>query len=365
MARGNQLTRQWTLVRLLSGRSGRTLAQLQAELGVGKRTIQRDIAVLETAGFPVVSEARNGTAWWHFMEGFHVEAPVSLTLIEQMALYFSKGLLKPLEGTPIYESLSSALQKVGAALPPQSFQFLRGLDQAVSVQTAGFKDYSQSREVLDTLTRSVRHKFTTRINHRTLGFEKGIDRDVDPYRLWYVNHGIYLVGHDHRSGEIRAFAVERIASAKATNRRFELPEDFDFEKMTETAFNLIWGEPQEVKIRFSREQAPYVQERTWHPSQKIERRPDGSIDLTMRVGNLWEIKRWLTGWGADAHVLQPESLRDEINEECTKLLRTSRATPKEKEKASRKLHGRRRSSSGTIEEQNPPNTVRNRVPRHR
>lgn len=324
MARGDQLARQWTLVRLLAARNGRTLAQLRAELGVGKRTVQRDIAVLESAGFPVISEARNGTIWWHFMEGFHVEAPVSLTLTEQMALYFSKGLLKPLEGTPIYGSLDSALQKIGAALPPQSFQFLRGLDQAVSVRTAGFKDYSRSREVLDVLMRSVRHKFTTRINHRTAQFEKGIEREIDPYRLWYVNNGIYLVGHDHRSAEIRAFAVERIASARPTNRRFEVPADFDFDKLTETAFNLIWGQPQEVKIHFSREQAPYVQERTWHPSQTIEKRANGSIDLSIRVANLWELKRWLVGWGADARVVQPESLRKEIEEECARMLRVNR-----------------------------------------
>lgn len=321
MSRGSQVARQWTLVRLLSGRYGRTLAQLQAELGVGKRTLQRDLAVLESAGFPMISEACNGTVRWHFMEGFHVEAPVSLTLTEQMALYFGKGLLKPLEGTPIYESLGSALQKIGAALPPQSFQFLRGLDQAVSVRTAGFKDYSRSRDVLDVLTRSVRHKFTTRINHHTAQFEKGIERQVDPYRLWYVNNGIYLVGHDHRSGEIRAFAVERIASARATNRRFEVPAGFDFDQLTKTAFNVIWGEPQEVKIRFSREQAPYVQERTWHPSQKIEKRADGGIELTMNVANLWEIKRWLIGFGADAEVLRPKDLGNDIKEECAKLLK--------------------------------------------
>lgn len=311
-------------MRLLSGHMGRTLAQLQAELGVGKRTIQRDIAVLETAGFPVISEARNGAVRWHFIEGFHVEAPVSLTLTEQMALYFSKGLLKPLEGTPIYGSLDSALQKIGAALPPQSFQFLRGLDQAVSVRTAGLKDYSRSRNVLDILMRSIRHKFTTWINHRAPRFDKGIEREVDPYRLWYVNNGIYLVAHDHRSGEIRAFAVERIASARATNRRFEIPADFDFEEFTQSAFGVIWGEPHEVKVRFSREQAPYVQERTWHPSQKIEKCADGSIDLSMRVANLWEIKRWLIGWGADAQVLQPKELAQEIEEECARLLRAQR-----------------------------------------
>jgi predicted DNA-binding transcriptional regulator YafY len=321
MARGDQLARQRMLVRLLSGRVGQTLAQLQASLGVGKRTVQRDLAVLASAGFPVTSESLNGTVFWHFMEGFHVEAPVSLTLTEQMALYFSKGLLKPLQGTPIYESLESALQKIGAALPPQSFQFLRGLDQAISVRTAGFKDYSRSKDIINVLTRSVLHKFTTRINHRTARFERGIERDVDPYRLWYANQGIYLIAYDHRSGGIRPFAVERISAAKPTNRRFEMSADFDFEKFSEGAFNVIWGEPQEVKIHFSAEQAPYIQERTWHRSQKIDNRADGSIELTMNVANLGEIKRWLIGYGADAQVLSPTHLAKDIEEECAKLLK--------------------------------------------
>ena len=61
---------------------------------------------------PATSETRNGTVFWHFMEGFHAEAPIALTLPEQMALYFSKGLFKPLQGTPIYESLESAMQNL-------------------------------------------------------------------------------------------------------------------------------------------------------------------------------------------------------------------------------------------------------------
>jgi len=178
--------------------------------------------------------------------------------------------------------------------------------------------------VINVLTRSVLHRFTTRINHRTPPFEKGINREVNPYRLWYVNNGIYLIAYDQRSGQIRPFAVERISAAKPTNRRFEMPADFDFEKFSESAFNVIWGEPQEVKIRFSPEQAPYIRERTWHPSQKIEKRADGGIELTMNVANLWEVKRWLIGFGADAQVLRPTGLEKDIEEECAKLLKVKK-----------------------------------------
>ena len=168
---------------------------LPSELGVTKRTVQRDIEVLTEAGFPVTSDMRNGTVFWHFMEGFHAEAPIALTLTEQMALYFSKGLFKPLQGTPIYESLESAIQKIGSQLPAQSFKFLRGLDQGISVSNFGLKDYSHSKEVINALTHAVFNKRTVTILHRSPQHEQAIEREVDPYKLWYVNNGLYLVGH--------------------------------------------------------------------------------------------------------------------------------------------------------------------------
>jgi predicted DNA-binding transcriptional regulator YafY len=319
MPRGDQLTRQWKLVQLLAGHLGRTLAQLTGELGVTKRTIQRDIQVLSEAGFSITSDIRNGTVFWHLIEGFHAEAPISLTLTEQMALYFSKGLFRPLQGSPIYESLETAMQKIGSQLPGRSFKFLRGLGQGIAISNFGWKDYSHSKEVIDTVTRAVFHKLTVRILHRSPQREWAIKREVDPYKLWYVNNGLYLVGHDHEENDLRTFAVERIQSAKLTNRRFEIPPDFDFEEFQKTAFNVIWGEPQVVKIRFSASQAPYIRERTWHPSQQIDTQPDGRIILTLRVGDLWEVKRWLIGFGAAAEVLVPDSLRGEIIAEAGTL----------------------------------------------
>jgi proteasome accessory factor B len=303
----------------MAGRLGRTLAQLSEELGVTKRTVQRDIEVLTEAGFPVTSDMRNGTVFWHFMEGFHAEAPIALTLTEQMALYFSKGLFKPLQGSPIYESLESAIQKVGSQLPAQSFKFLRGLDRGVAVSSFGWKDYSHSKEAIDALTRAVFNKFTLRILHRAPYRDTAIEREVDPYKLWYANNGLYLVGHDHKENALRTFAVERIQSAKLTNRRFEIPPDFDFDEFQKTAFNVIWGEPQEVKIRFSQSQAPYILERTWHPSQHIESGPNGSIILTLKVGDLNEVSRWLIGFGAEAEVLCPGELRAQISNQCMKV----------------------------------------------
>jgi predicted DNA-binding transcriptional regulator YafY len=34
--------------------------------------------------------------------------------------------------------------------------------------------------------------------------------------------------------------------------------------------------------------------------------------MELQVGNLWEVRRWLIGWGADAELLSPSDLREEM-----------------------------------------------------
>lgn len=322
MPRGDQLTRQWKLVRLLTGKLGRSLAQLQAELGTSERTIQRDIAGLERAGFPIVSDSRDGTVFWHFIEGFSAESPVALTLNELMALYYSRRLLRPLQGSEIYESIESAMQKIGATLPAGSLGLMRDMDGAIAVSTFGAKDYSRSREIIDKLAKALLHRYTVQLEHTAVGYEEPVEREVNPYKLWYANNGLYLVGHDHRSGELRVFAVERISSASLTNRRFEIPSNFNFEKFAESAFNMIGGTAQDVQIKFSKGQAPYIRERTWHPSQSITAKANGSVVLHLKVADLGEVKRWLIGFGANALVLKPATLRREIAAECARVGKT-------------------------------------------
>jgi len=137
-------------------------------------------------------------------------------------------------------------------------------------------------------------------------------RIVDPYRLWYTGGGLYLVVYDHGKSAIRTFAVERISSVSTTNQRFDIQEGFDFEAFQRTAFPVHGGEPQLVRIRFSPDQAPYIMERHWHDSQKFYPQDDGSIVMELQVGNTWEVKRWLIGWGADAELFSPSELREEM-----------------------------------------------------
>lgn len=63
----------------------------------------------------------------------------------------------------------------------------------------------------------------------------------------------------------------------------------------------------------------------WHPTQEIKRVPTG-IELTMEVSGTVELASWVLGFGDQAEVLEPESLREQIGAELARA--TARYAPR-------------------------------------
>ena len=128
--RGDQLARQWQLIqRLAKSRSGAALDDLAGELGCVRRTVYRDLDALMFAGFPVVSERREGRVYYRFLDTFRL-GDVPFTPDEILALAFSEDLLRTLEGTVFHDSIRSALHKIRAGLGPELAKYLAQLADA-------------------------------------------------------------------------------------------------------------------------------------------------------------------------------------------------------------------------------------------
>ncbi len=78
------------------------------------------------------------------------------------------------------------------------------------------------------------------------------------------------------------------------------------------AFGVTWDKPMTVVVRVRPDQAPYVREREWHPTQKLRTIRDGRLELTFRAGGTFEITRWILAWGDAAEVVRPVSLRRQV-----------------------------------------------------
>jgi predicted DNA-binding transcriptional regulator YafY len=313
--RGDQLARQWRLIqRLGRSRYGVGLDDLAEELECVRRTVYRDLDALMQAGFPVVSERRDGRVFYRLLDTFKL-GDVPFTPDEILALAFGEDLLRTLEGTVFHDSIRSALDKIRAALGPEVGAFLARLGESFRVLPGPHESYAAMRDAVRVLSEAVLARRTVRMRYRTGSTGRETARELDPYRVWYRAGALYVVGHDHRSGEVRTFAVGRIREIAATERRFRVPESFDFDRYVGSAFGVIAEPPVRVRIRFDPRWADWVAERTWHPTQKLERGRDGSLELVMEVGGAAEVRSWVLSFGSGAEVLEPRSLREEVRRE--------------------------------------------------
>jgi predicted DNA-binding transcriptional regulator YafY len=272
------------------------------------------------AGFPVVSETRDRRVYYRFLETFKL-GDVPFTADEILALAFGEDLLRTLEGTVFHDSVRSALGKIRAGLSPELAAFLGRLGESFRVLPGPHKRYAEFRDTIQALNAAVLERRTVRMRYRTGRTGRRATRALDPYRVWYRSGGLYVVGLDHRSGEIRTFAVDRIEALAPTARRFEVRPGFDFEAHTASSFGVVAEPAVPVRIRFDRRWATYVAERTWHPSQQLAPRRGGALELAMVVGGSDELRSWVLSFGGGAEVLEPAALRASVQRELRAALR--------------------------------------------
>ncbi|HEY3305711.1 MAG TPA: WYL domain-containing transcriptional regulator [Candidatus Binatia bacterium] len=326
MPRNDQPIRQWFLLTKLEASQGATLQQLVDSLPddypKNPRTVRRDLEALEAVGFPLVTDRGNGTTRWKLMEGFRAIPALGFSATELMALIFSRNLLKPLEGTEIQASLSSALNKAAAALPPQGHQYVREMEKVFSVGLGPHKSYRRHQETIDRISQAVSHAKTAQLRYYSASRNTTTRREVDPYRLWYAAGGLYLIAHCHLRKDVRMFAVERIRSVTLTDHPYQMPLGFNVEEYVQDALMVMRGRRIEVELLFSKAAAAWVKDKVWHPSQEISLLKDGRLKMTLKVADTTELVGWILSFGSQVRVVRTDALRGKVKEEAGKVFRS-------------------------------------------
>ncbi|MBV5327515.1 MAG: WYL domain-containing protein [Chlorobium sp.] len=320
-------------VRLLSRGNGSSIDELSDELGVSRRTIFRLKDSLEQLlGGPLdeIQGLLQKEKRFKFPSGFTLSLPLTsqsgLTTPELMALYalrMNSGLFR---GSDISTDIDSAFSKIGKALSPATRALLEKYSTLFISVPKTPKDYSAHAETLEELSMAILARTTCRICYNTFSEDNITEKtyEINPLHFFERDGGLYVFVVVPFFKNIRLLAVERIKQIDPTEKTFEWPEDFDPEALLEKAFGLYWDDPLTAKIKFPAAQGRYIRERKWAVQQQIEELADGSIILTMETSGSFDVKRWVMSFGSDAELLEPQSLRDEIQNEAKKMAATYR-----------------------------------------
>ena len=328
MARGDQLSRQWKIIHaLLSARQGKTIAELARTAACHSRTVYRDLEALQMAGFPLRNEAIDGHSHWSMLDSGRRPMPLPLNVTELMALYFSRNMLKVLEGTAIHDSLTSLFEKVKATLPEQYIGYLDKLENSLQVGVKAHKAYQRLQEHLTTVNTAAQERHCVEMVYFSMSRRSQTRRKVAPYKIWFYDETFYIIGYCELRRQVRIFALDRIETLTVLEETFDLPDGFDAQAFMQPSFGVFQGDPVRVRIRFAPRTAGYIAEKIWHPSQALEPQADGGLIFTAEVAGIEEIKYWVLKWGAGATVLEPAELRTAIVSESQRMLANHAAEP--------------------------------------
>jgi predicted DNA-binding transcriptional regulator YafY len=312
--RNQEVIRQWKVLHALeSSRHGATIDALATDLEVTTRTIRRDLAALQEAGFPLYDERDDdGRAHWRLDGQVLKGLETGFTLAELCALYLSRNMLEAVAGTPFQRDLTLAFTRLEKMLSPRMRLFLDRLPHVLAAKPGPrARGGSSSPDLVARLLEATLHYRVAHMKYNSVSSGRMKEYMVHPYRLAFAQGGLYLLGYVPEYKDVRTFAVDRIASVSLDKQTFTptgaIPDD-----VFGNSLGVNTGPPSHVEIKFDTRVAPYVRARVWHPSQSLRDAADGSVVLALDVCNDLALRSWILGWGPSARVLAPAALAADI-----------------------------------------------------
>lgn len=316
MAVSATLLRQWQLLTLLSAPNGQaTVRQLVERSGVCDKTVRRDLELLKEVGFPLVEVVgERGRKHWQLANDSGI-AQLRFTLEEAAALYLGRQFLEPLAGTYFFAGAQSAFEKIRATLGAAALKHLEKLAAAFYHKSHGWADYSQQGELIDDLQRAIEDRRLTVVTYQSLRSTEPVTYyDLHPYGLAWHKHALYLIAWSLDHQAIRTFKVDRISSVETERLQFKRPADFDLQDYLAHSFGIIQSDepPRRVVVRFAPAVARILEEKRFHPSQKLTSESTGHVLASYQLSSFEEFQSFVLSFGPLAEVLEPADLRDRL-----------------------------------------------------
>jgi len=302
----NKYDRLLHILNLLRTHKNLNAQRLAKECGVTERSIYRDIISLSEMNVPIYYDRGYKLASDNFLP------PLNFTFEEYHLLKIALEA-SPLVKTNLYnETYKSVMAKIENCLSERVMKEKKFTPETTYVtiavddeQEKGERFYSQIEKAITTMT-------TLYLKYNSV--KSGItERKVDPYFIIFRGHAFYFVGYCHLRDEFRTFRINRVMEIIPTDEVFIKKENISPHTYFEGSWSVYSGSPVTVEVKFKGAAAKVILSSRHHQDEKIEIIDDNTLKYSVVTRGIEEIQRWIVGFGAQAEVLVPQELKDNLN----------------------------------------------------
>ena len=310
---------------------GLSLEDIQRNYSDGplsRRTAERLRDAIERV-FPQMQQANPGELpkRWRLPTGT-VSGFASVSAEELADLAAGVSLLERENMLVQAENAQRAVSKLRALMRPDALTRvapdLEALTEAEGIAMRPGPRPKIEPDIVATLRQAILANHKVRLHYKYRGSGKTGFDTVRPYGFIYgTRHYLVAWSENEQARDFRNCALSSIERVEILDRVFTRRRSFSLKEYAERSFGVFQEEPLDVVWRFSPQVAADAREFLFHPSQKFEEQPDGSLVVRFRAGGRLEMCWHLFTWGGHLSVLAPKGLSTLLNDHLRNVAATN------------------------------------------
>lgn len=183
--------------------------------------------------------------------------------------------------------------------------------------------YNKGMEHFTPLFNAIRNKTTVELRYQSFRMAEPQTLIVHPYYLKQYNNRWFLFCCNGDHTNLSNYPLDRILSVKLAHVPYR-DTDIDFDEYFSDMIGVSrrnGQEPEDVVLRFPKDQYKYVATKPWHVSQKIVDENNSTISLQFHVVLNYELEQKILSFGQYVEVLSPKQLREQIKDRLNQSLK--------------------------------------------
>lgn len=288
--------------------AGLRAVEIAEACGVDRRTIYRDISLLNDIGVPIYQ--KDGR---FYLDREHYAAGVRLNLNEMFAVFIAARALlsRDISQNP---HIVSTLHKLSRLLPESI-----GLHVTHLVSTMRHNPVDRAFvTVLETLTRAWAEQLKVRVWHKGMAAHEFATYFIEPGR----NSRLYAIGYDYSIQRLSALPLQQITRVQLLQSHYKIPAELDrrhWMRRMQGEASAAEGQASEVVLAFAADVVPVVRQSMERMGRHMALLEDHRALVSIWVKDWRDILPWIRSWGGSVEVLRPPALREHMAADAARL----------------------------------------------